>query len=425
MTEILKSIDLVSLIMTIVLLALNFHLIIYFFVAVFLPPKRFKKASELNRYGVLIPARNEQKVIAQLIDSIKKQDYPSELIDIFVIADNCTDNTAMVAKNAGAIVYERFDNEKKGKGYALNYVLNKIFTEYKDRNYKGFFLFDADNLLSKDFVIKMNDAVNEGYKIITGYRAPKNYGQNWIAAGSGMIYLEQSRLEHRARTKLHTQTHISGTGFYVDYELLVSQGGWPYTTLTEDLEFSHANVLKGQKIIQCFDAVFYDEQPAKFKDMINQRVRWVRGNYICMKLFSLKYFKNLITKRQFAAHDLNLILLPIPLITITWGLGSSIAQIILAIISPEISLSAVAIKLLIFLGIFYAILAFVALVVTILDWKRIIAPAYKKIFYIFTFPINIATYVYIIYRALFKIKGWKPISRSDTHTIVDLENRKK
>ncbi len=424
MTEILKTIDLISLIMTIVLFGLSSHLIIYFFVSVFLPPKRFKKASEFHRYGVLIPARNEQKVIAQLIDSIKKQNYPSELIDIFVIADNCTDDTALVAKNSGAIVFERFDNEKKGKGYALNFALNKIFEEYKDKEYKGFFFFDSDNLLSKDFVVNMNDAVCEGYKIVTGYRSSKNYGQNWIAAGSGMIYLEQSRLEHRARTKLHTQTHISGTGFYVDYQTLVLQGGWPYKTITEDLEFSHSKVISGQKIIQCFDAVFYDEQPSKLKDMINQRVRWVRGNYICMTMFSLKYLKALFTKRIFAAHDLNMILLPIPLITFTWGIGSSILQIILAIISPEILLSDIIIKLLIFLGVFYGALAFVALVVTVLEWKRILAPAYKKILYIFTFPLNIASYVYIIYRALFKIKGWKPISRSDdVHTIAELEKK--
>ena len=423
MTEILKTIDIISLIMTVVLLTLSFHLFIYFFVAVFLPPKRFKKAESNNRYGILIPARNEQKVIGQLIDSIKKQNYPSDLIDIFVIADNCTDDTARVARGYGAIVYERFDDQKKGKGYALDFVLNKIFEDYKDRKYKGFFFFDSDNLLSKDFVQNMNDAVCEGYKIITGYRAPKNYGQNWIAAGSGMIYLEQSRLEHRARTKLHTQTHISGTGFYVDYEMLIAQGGWPYNTITEDLEFSHSKVLGGQKIVQCYDAVFYDEQPSKLKDMITQRIRWVRGNYICMTLFTLKYLKALFTKGQFSAHDLNMVLLPVPLITFTWGIGSSIAQIIIAIISPQLLLSDIIIKLLIFLGIMYGALAFIALVVTVLDWKRIIAPAYKKILYIFTFPINIASYVYIIYRALFKIKGWKPMPRSDTHTIAELEKK--
>ncbi|NLC17318.1 MAG: glycosyltransferase family 2 protein [Clostridiales bacterium] len=423
MIQIIKIIDNVSLIMTIVLLVLSFHFFVYFFVAVFLPPKKFKKSSEFFRYGVIIPARNEQKVIAQLIDSIKKQDYPSELIDIFVVADNCTDNTAQIARQASAIVYERFDNQKKGKGYALDYVLNKIFEDYKDKDYKGFFFFDADNLLAEDFIGKMNDAVAEGHKIITGYRMPKNYDQNWVAAGSGMIYLEQSRIEHRARTKLNTSTHISGTGFYVDYQILKDEGGWPYRTLTEDLEFSHSEVLKGHKIIQCYDAVFYDEQPSSLKDMFNQRIRWVRGNYICMTLFTLKYFKTLFKTGKLAAHDLNFVLLPIPLITFTWGIGSSIVQIILAILSPELLLGDIIIKLLIILGVFYGILAFVALTVTVLEWKKIIAPTYKKILYAFTFPINMASYVYIIYRALFKIKGWKPITRANTQTIDQLKSK--
>lgn len=425
MTEALKVIDSISIVMTVILLLLSSHMLVYFFVSVFLPPKKYKKADKFFRYGVIIPARNEQKVIAQLIDSIKKQNYPSHLIDVFVVADNCTDNTAKVAKEAGAIVYERFDNVKKGKGYALDYVLKKIFEDYKNKDYKGFFFFDADNLLTEDFIDKMNDAITEGHKIVTGYRSPKNYGENWIAAGSGMIYLEQSRIEHRARTKLNTSTHISGTGFFVDYQILKDEGGWPYKTLTEDLEFSHAKVLSGYKIVQCYDAIFYDEQPSSLKDMFNQRVRWVRGNYKCMSLFSLKYLKTFLTTGQLAAHDLNFVLLPIPIITFTWGIGSSIAQIIMAIISPDILLGDIIIKFVIILAVFYAILFFIALTVTILEWDRIIAPNNKKILYAFTFPINMASYVIIVYRALFKVKNWKPINRSSTDTIDSLKAKAK
>lgn len=421
---ILKTFDLISLIMTIILLALSSHLLVYAFVSIFLKPKRFKPAKASNRYGIIIPARNEEKVIVQLIDSIRKQDYPSELIDIFVVADNCTDNTASVSKNAGAIVYERNDSQKKGKGYALNYILNKIFAEHDDGNYKGFFFFDADNLLTADYITQMNNAVCEGNKIITSFRAPKNYGKNWIAAGSGMIYLEQFRLEHRARTKLNTSTHISGTGYYTDYLLLKAQGGWPYNSITEDLEFSHSKVLQNEKIVLCYDAVFYDDQPHKLKDMINQRVRWVRGNYICMTKFMLKYFKMLFTKGKFAAYDLNYILLPVPLVTFSWGIGSSIAQIIMGIFLPELNLVNIIIKLLVILGIMYGIVALLAAAVTALEWKHIKASAFKKILYIFTFPINILSYVYIIYRALFKVKTWKPIARSKAQTIAELDLKK-
>ena len=115
-------------------------------------PKKYPDAKKNHRYAVLISARNEEKVIGNLVDSIKKQDYPSELIDVFVVADNCTDNTYSVAKNAGAIAYERFNTELKGKSYALDYLLGKINEEYGDKGYEAYFIFDADNLLDKNYI---------------------------------------------------------------------------------------------------------------------------------------------------------------------------------------------------------------------------------------------------------------------------------
>jgi len=88
--------------------------------------RRFKPAKKNHKYAVLIAARNEQTVIGNLIDSIRSQDYPSELVTIFVVADNCTDETAKVAREAGAVVYERFDSEHRTKGYALQFLVKNI-----------------------------------------------------------------------------------------------------------------------------------------------------------------------------------------------------------------------------------------------------------------------------------------------------------
>ena len=81
---------------------------------------------EPHRFAVLIAARNEEAVIGGLIDSLKRQEYPADLIDIYVVADNCTDRTARVAESHGATVFERFDDARVGKGYALNFLLGKI-----------------------------------------------------------------------------------------------------------------------------------------------------------------------------------------------------------------------------------------------------------------------------------------------------------
>ena len=136
-----------------------------------------------RRYAVLISARNEEAVIAQLIDSIKNQDYPSEMLSIFVVADNCTDSTAQVASEAGATVWQRKNLHQIGKGYALNFLLTHIREEYGDDTFDGYFVFDADNLLAPDYVARMNEVFSQEHQIVTSYRNSKNYGDNWISAG--------------------------------------------------------------------------------------------------------------------------------------------------------------------------------------------------------------------------------------------------
>ena len=84
-----------------------------------------KISDKLHRYALIISAHNEEAVIANMVESLKKLDYPKEYYDIYVIADNCTDNTAAIAKEAGAIVYKRFDEANKTKGHALNWFINQ------------------------------------------------------------------------------------------------------------------------------------------------------------------------------------------------------------------------------------------------------------------------------------------------------------
>ena len=94
--------------------------------------RKFKPAKKKHKYAICIAARNEEMVIGNLLDSIKKQDYPNDLLTVFVVADNCTDNTAQIARDNGAICYERFDSEHKTKGYALQYFPALLWRAYPD-----------------------------------------------------------------------------------------------------------------------------------------------------------------------------------------------------------------------------------------------------------------------------------------------------
>lgn len=134
--------------------------------------KSKKKKKPTTSFALVVAAHNEEKVISGIIDSLNRLDYPKELYDIFVIADNCTDNTARIARQCGAQVFERMDAEKRGKGYALEWMFNKLFSMKKQ--YDSVAVFDADNLVSKNFLSEINNKFLDGYKVVQGYLDSKN-----------------------------------------------------------------------------------------------------------------------------------------------------------------------------------------------------------------------------------------------------------
>ena len=95
------------------------------------------KEEQAHNYAVLISARNEQAVIGNLLDSIARQTYDRGSVTVFVVADNCTDETARVSREHGAVVFERFDTSRVGKGYALAWLMERIDEHYPDKPFDG------------------------------------------------------------------------------------------------------------------------------------------------------------------------------------------------------------------------------------------------------------------------------------------------
>lgn len=238
--------------------------------------RKFKPAKKKHKYAILIAARNEEKVIGNLLDSINKQDYDMKKVTTFVVADNCTDNTAKVAKKHGAIVYERHDESRRTKGFALQYLCEKIEEDYGRMSFEGYFIFDADNLLNKDFISRMNDSFDAGCKIICSYRNTKNFDESWISSTYALHWIRSVRINHRPRSFLRLATNIQGTGFLFSNEII--KDGWKYTSLTEDRALTADAVAQGYQITYNNDAIFYDEQPTSLKVALRQRLRWSRGH---------------------------------------------------------------------------------------------------------------------------------------------------
>lgn len=269
--------------------------------------KSFPHSEHKNRFGLIIPARNEEAVIATLISSIRKTNYPQELLDIFVVAHNCTDNTAVIARSAGARVYEYTNPEENTMGYAIKFLFERIEEDCVRSSFDGFFIFNADNTLDEKYFDKMNDAF-EYYDrkcVISSFRQASNFSENIMTVLYGAYFATSCILGARGRTVLNISNRIFGCGYLFNSDMV--REGWKYVSITEDLEFSAKEILNGTGIRYCDDAVFYDEQPSSFKIMWRQRLRWARGHILVIRESFTDLARAVFEperKNRFAAYDM-------------------------------------------------------------------------------------------------------------------------
>lgn len=391
--------------------------------------RRFPKAKKQHKLAIVVAARNEETVIGNLLESIRKQDYPAGLLTTFVVADNCTDNTAQVAREHGAICYERFDNEHRTKGFALQFLFDRIRRDFGIESYEAYIIFDADNLLKYDFISRMNEAFDAGEKIVTSYRNTKNFDENWISASYALHWLRTVRLEHRARSLFLLATRIQGTGFLFSNELV--KDGWKYTSLTEDRAFSADAVVSGYCISYCNAAEFYDEQPVSMKIAMRQRIRWAKGHLQAFTETGGLLFKHIFTSKNvpvsFMSYDMLCIVAPRSLYSIFVNILKVLTAVFLWLLLGR-PFGAIGLALLAIAkstGKRWLSNMGAALYVFISERKRIKPmPIWKKAWFILTFPIfdligRLSTFI-----AVFKKVEWKPIPHNSAVTIDDIQSEK-
>lgn len=236
--------------------------------------KRERISDREHTYALIVAAHNEESVIAQLVSSLNELEYNKEKYKVFVVADNCTDKTAENARNAGAVVLERFNTVKKGKGFALEYAFEHIFS--LEESYEYICVFDADNIVKSDFLLHMNNKINEGYRAVQGYLDSKNPTDTWLTFAYSMWYWIYNRVSQLSRGNLDMGCRLGGTGFAVESEL-IREYGWGATCLAEDTEFTLKLALSGIKVGWEHSAVVYDEKPQSLGTSMKQRRRWMQG----------------------------------------------------------------------------------------------------------------------------------------------------
>lgn len=378
--------------------------------------RRFQ-AQKLCRYAVLIAARNEESVIGQLIDSIKRQDYPGDLVDIYVAADNCDDRTAEIAAEHGAVVYQRENRGLIGKGYVLHFLIQKIREEHSDKCYDGYFVFDADNLLAPNYITEMNKVFSSGNKVVTGYRNSKNFGDNWITAGYGLYFMRDCEYLNSPRDTLGVSCTVSGTGFLFADSLLTE--GWNWFLLSEDMEFTADMVLRGEKIAYCSDAVLYDEQPTSFRQSITQRSRWIKGYFQVTGNYFGELMRTMKSAHSFACYDMLMNTIPAAFLSVL-TFFVNVVMFLVVVTSARYELGAFLWSTCSALLSSYLVLYVMGLMPLITEWKKIHCSRGKKILYSFTFPIFIYSYILAMLFAMFGNVGWKPIRHTVALSISDM-----
>lgn len=235
------------------------------------------KAENFSRFAVVICAHDEENVIGNLLENLQSQNYPAEKFHVFVLADHCKDGTVKKAKAfANVTVWERTGGERSGKGAVLNWGMERILQKQND--FDRVLFFDADNQIRPDFLQQMNSAFLAGAEIVTGRRLTENPFDSIISQWYTLYWAVVNSLYNRPRQNLGLSSMLSGTGFAFRMELLQGSG-WKTYSLSEDIEFTFLENLKGHCVAYLNDAIFYDEQPVRLSVMWTQLRRWCTGDF--------------------------------------------------------------------------------------------------------------------------------------------------
>ena len=383
---------------------------------------RLPEAKRQHSYAFVIAAHNEEAVIANLVESIFAQDYPRELMDVFVVCDACTDDTHAAAERAGAVVWDRNDLARRGKSWALDYAFDRILNDYGDK-YEAFVVFDADNLVSPSYLSVMNQAFDAGYLVCTGYRNSKNFDSSWVSSAYATWFIREAKFLNNARMMSGTSCAISGSGWMVSERIVRGMHGWDFHTLTEDIQFSTFCCANNVQIGYA-PAEFYDEQPVTFKASWTQRMRWTKGFYQVFFSYGRDLVKG-VSKGRFASYDMLMTIAPGMVLTLlSFSVNATylvIGSLSHGFIATQSELDMCVGALIMTFVSLYVTFFLLALITTVSERSHIHAKKrWRVVTNLFTFPIFMMTYVPITVAALFKKVEWIPTKHDIAVDVNDI-----
>lgn len=354
---------------------------------------KLKKYNNKKRYCILIPARYESKVINNLLLSITKQTTKINPKDIYIIVESIKDKTVDIAKQYNMNIILRENLSLKRKGYALNDAVTYILK--KQIHYDAYFIFDADNILDKDFIKNMEKSINEGYDIGIGYRNTKN-SNTLVSASSALTFSMINTMLNERKNKYHNNLTISGTGYYIKGSIVEEWNSFPFHSLTEDYELTLYAILNNLTTTYNKKAIFYDEQPDNFNVSLKQRTRWVKGYFEARKKYINKISKSETKNDPNFASKVNAFLGVTPYIYIIIGL-----LIILVNILITKGITSFLSYLTIFLLLIYILLALFTIIMLKKEKNSLNISKSMKVKVVFYNPIFMFSYIICLLRSIF------------------------
>lgn len=299
-----------------------FNFVLLIFAYYFLSKQSPCSYKPLTKFALIIPAHNEELLLPRILESSQQQNYPHELFNTFVVADNCTDNTAGVAKERGAIVLKRFHQENKGKGYAIKWAIETT----NITKYDAIFIVDADSIISSDALRHLDKMIQEGNQVIQCYNGVGNPDDSWFTRLLDVSRTISNQIYHPAKQRLGLSSYLMGNGMCFTTDIL-RKYGWDAFTVGEDWEYYAKLVENGEIIGFACNARVYHRESSSLKQATSQRIRWSSGRFAIAWKYGFRLLARGLTEYNIVKFDAAL-----PLIFPNPSLGINITLVGLATI---------------------------------------------------------------------------------------------
>ncbi len=266
--------------------------------------RRGDDSGKRNRFAILVPAHDEELLISKLCDNLVAVDYPRHLFEIFIVADNCTDRTAGICGAYPVKVLERHDERKRGKGYALEWALERVRIEEFD----ALLVVDADTTVKPDILTELNRMLNAGEEAIQCYIEVPNRAETWFTE---LIHLSRTindLLFHDSKYRLGLSSYLMGSGMCFSSNLIRKQK-WTAYTLSEDWEYYAKLIEDGYKVAFAANAVVFQQESSTLKQATTQRLRWASGRFYVVRNLGIRLFFKGLRRRNATMADAALALL--------------------------------------------------------------------------------------------------------------------